>query len=127
MFEKVLQILLKVVPTNYSACATTYNNIAIIYAAQGDNEKTVGYLYKTIEFNENSLPPNHLHIVTAYNNLAHALYRRGDFMEALVYMKKAYEIDQKTLPHDHPCLTSVRRSIIYRVKLLGKTTAEEAT
>ncbi|CAF4133365.1 unnamed protein product [Rotaria magnacalcarata] len=104
MYEKSIEIRLKIFPSNHPSLSTSYNNIAMINSAQRNYTKTIEYLQKTLEIQLNSLPPHHPSLAITYQNLSMAYDRQHQSNKALECMKKAYQIDLKNLPADDPKL-----------------------
>ncbi|CAF4572436.1 unnamed protein product [Rotaria sp. Silwood2] len=69
MFEKSLQIRLKIFPSNHPDIAVSYINISGVYDSPHDYDKSIEYLKKAFEIQLHSLSPNHSHFATTYNSL----------------------------------------------------------
>jgi tetratricopeptide (TPR) repeat protein len=112
MYNKALQIQLKILPNNHPSFATTYNNIAAVYGGEGNYPKTVEYLKKALTIRLHSLPPHHPDFADIYRNLAVPFYYQGELSQALEYMKKAHEIRSKNFPFDHPSVINDQEWVI---------------
>ena len=88
--------------TSHEATATSYNNIGIVYKAQGDYPKALEYYDKALSIKERVLGKDHPSTATSYNNIGLVYQSQGDYPKALEYYGKALSIDERFLGKDHP-------------------------
>jgi tetratricopeptide (TPR) repeat protein len=90
--SKALKIRKKVLETNHSDLAQSYNSLSGIYWTMGDLEKALEFQLKALEIREEVLDKNHPDLATSYNNLSSTYYTMGDLEKALEFQLKALEI-----------------------------------
>ena len=81
--------------------ASSYNEIGVVYHAQGDYVKALEYLQKALAIWEKVLgtaPPS---IATSYNNIGMVYHAQGDYGKALEYYQKALAIREEVLGTEH--------------------------
>ena len=88
--------------TEHEETANSYNNIGVVYEAQGDYPDALKYHFKALEIDEKVLGKNHPGTATDYNNIGLVYDVQGDYPNALEYYFKALEIREKILGTDHP-------------------------
>jgi tetratricopeptide (TPR) repeat protein len=120
MFEKSLQILLKVAPSNHPGIAAAYHNSSQVYDTLGITNKAIEYLEKALQIELHSLPPNHPTSAATYLNLAVVLSKQWKLKEALPYMKKAYEVSSKYLSSNDPQLIEYLQGIAMIEQMLRR-------
>ena len=76
-------INVKVLGKEHPDTATTYNNIAGVYARQGDYSKALEWYQKALAINEQGLGKDHPDTASTYNNIASVYDRQGDYPQAL--------------------------------------------
>ncbi|CAF1198520.1 unnamed protein product [Adineta steineri] len=81
-----------------------YNQLGLVHANQGDNEKAIWYYEQKLEIQQKTIPSNHPSLATSYNNIGGVFGSMGEYSKALSFYEKALEIRQKTLPSDQPLL-----------------------
>ena len=100
--HKALDIKEKVLGTEYSSTATTYNNIAAAYDNQGDYLKALEWYHKALDIKEKVLGTEHPDTATTYNNIAGVYAEQGKYPKALEWYHKALNIFEKKLGTEHP-------------------------
>ena len=88
--------------TSHEATATSYNNIGIVYKAQGDYPKALEYYGKALSIIERVLGKDHPSTAIDYNNIGSVYDDQGDYPKALEYYDKALSIKERVLGKDHP-------------------------
>ena len=88
--------------TEHEKTATSYNNIGLLYNAQGDYPKALEYYFKALKIREKVLGTDHPDTASSYNNIGSLYYKKGKYKEALEYLNKALEIFKTKLGSDHP-------------------------
>ncbi|MCL1937955.1 MAG: tetratricopeptide repeat protein [Candidatus Azobacteroides sp.] len=101
-YTKALSISEKVLGIEHPDTATTYNNIAEVYYAQGDYDQALEYHTKALNIREKVLGKEHPDTATTYNNIAEVYYAQGDYDQALEYYTKALTIQEKVGGKEHP-------------------------
>ena len=81
--------------------ATFFNNIAIVYRAQGNYEEALKCFEMARDIYKKTLGEEHRDIVMAYNGIAGIFDDLGNFDESLKHYKKALDICQKVLGKDN--------------------------
>ena len=79
-----------------------FNNMALIYYAQGEYEKALEYYGKALAIRERVLGTEHPDTATTYNNMAGVYEDQGDYEKALEYYGKALAIRERALGTEHP-------------------------
>ena len=82
--------------------ARLFNNISLVYRAQGNYEKALEYYEKSLVIKEKMLGKEHPSTATTYNNLAIVYEDQGNYEKALEYYEKALVIREKVLGKEHP-------------------------
>jgi len=100
--KKSLEILEKLFPGDHKDKATSYNNIASIYKAMGDLNKSLEYSIKALEIQERLFLGDHKDKATSYNNIGLIYKAMGDLNKSQEYYTKALEIQERLFPGDHP-------------------------
>ena len=91
--------------------AMLFNNIALVYKAQGDYAKALEYNQKALAIREKVLGQEHPSTATTYNNIALVYQAQGDYAKALEYYKKDLAISEKVLGQDHPSTATTYNNI----------------
>jgi len=83
--------------------ATSYNNVAIVYEAQGKYEEALEMHAKSLDIRTRILGgDNHLRVADSYQNLAGLYQSQGNQVQTTEMATKAYHIYLKVLGPDHP-------------------------
>ena len=101
LFEKSLHIIEEVLGENSPTTATSYNNLAGVYADQGEYLKAQELFEKSLHIREEVLGENHPDTATSYNNLALVYANQGEYRKALTYYIKVYKIFEFKLGRNH--------------------------
>jgi tetratricopeptide (TPR) repeat protein len=98
--------------------AELYNNIGLIYNAQGDYNTALDYYKKALTIREKVLGTEHPDTATSYNNIANTYKAQGDYDTALEYYKQVLTIREKVLGTEHPDTATSYNNIgqIYHVQ-----------
>ena len=91
--------------------ARLYNNLALVYHAQGDYEKALEYNEKALLIREKVLGAEHPATAATYNNIAVVYSDQGDYEKALEYYEKALLIREKVLGAEHPATATTYNNI----------------
>ncbi len=98
--------------------ATSLNNLAVLYRAQGKYAEAESLLKRALAILEKALGPEHPRVATALNNLALVYKAQGRYTEAEPLQKRALAIFEKALGPEHP---HVATSLENYAALLRKT------
>ncbi|MCL2286837.1 MAG: FxSxx-COOH system tetratricopeptide repeat protein [Firmicutes bacterium] len=92
----------KVLGKEHPGTAITYNNIAMVFSAQGDYDKALEWHNKALDIREKVLDIEHPDTAMTYNNIALVFNTQGDYDKALELHYKALGIREKVLGIEHP-------------------------
>ncbi len=87
---------------NHPDVATSYNNMGLVYDAQGDYAKALEYHNKALKIRLATFGENHPDVATSYNNMGLVYYSQGDYAKALEYYNKALKIWLAIFGENHP-------------------------
>ena len=96
-YNKALEINLKINDSEHPDTATTLNNIAAVYDAQGKYEESLKYFFRALKIREKKLGPEHPDTATTLNNIAGVYADQGKHEESLKYNFRALKIREKKL------------------------------
>jgi DGQHR domain-containing protein len=82
--------------------ATTYNDIAIMYASQGKFVEALRLLEKALLVRERVMGLNHPDTAMTYNHIALVYSSLGEYKKALEWNEKALAIRERVLSPGHP-------------------------
>ena len=100
---KVRQILF---PPESEEIATTLNNLATLYRAQGDTAQALPLYERSLAIREKVLGAEHPDVATSLNNLALLYSDRGDTAQALPLYERSLAIWEKVQGVEHPDVAS---------------------
>ncbi len=100
--EKVLAIVEKILPPNHPSLATSINNLALLYQAQGRLSEAEPLFGRALKILETALPPNHPDVAASVNDLASLYLAQGRLSEAEPLYQRALKIRETALPPNHP-------------------------
>jgi tetratricopeptide (TPR) repeat protein len=100
-FGYALAIREKVLGKGHPYTATTYNNIAEVFHAQGNYDKALEYHSYALAIREKILGKEHPDTATTYNDMARVFHDQGDYVKALEYFGYALAIREKVLGKEH--------------------------
>ena len=101
-YEKTLAISEKILGKEHQDRVTAYNNMAMVYHAQGNYNLALEYYGKALEISEKVLGKEHPRTAAHYNNIALVYSSLGNHDLALEYYGKALEIAENVLGKEHP-------------------------
>ena len=101
LYEKSLHIREEVLGENHPDIATSYNNLALVYADQGEYLKAQELFEKSLHIREEILGENHLDTATSYNNLAGVYKNQGEYLKAQELYEKSLHIMEEILGENH--------------------------
>jgi tetratricopeptide (TPR) repeat protein len=94
--------------TEHSDTATSYNNIGLVYCAQGDYPKALESYFKALAIKEKVLGKEHPSTAYSYNNIGATLFYQGKYQESLDYFTRAFNIFEVALGPNHPNTITVK-------------------
>ena len=100
LFEKALEIQLKMPNKEPHIFADTYTNIGVTWSRIGDYEKALTYYEKALEIKLIHFKED-LYVAYTYDNLGRASKEIGDHEKAIEYYKKALNIKLKYKGQEH--------------------------
>ena len=80
--QKALAIREKALGPEHPDMATTLNNLALLYQAQGDYGRAAPLYQRSLAVREKALGPEHPSVATTLNNLASLYQAQGDYGRA---------------------------------------------
>ncbi len=81
---------------------TTFNNLAVLYKAQGRYAEAEPLYKRSLAIREKALGPEHRKLALAFNNLATLYQAQGKYANAEPLYKRALAIWEKALGPEHP-------------------------
>ena len=79
-----------------------YNNLAVVYLAQGNYDEALKCYKEALVIREKYFGEENPFTAVIYNNIAGAYQAQGNYVEALNYYKKALTIYEKFFGEEHP-------------------------
>ena len=101
IYEPALEYSLKHYGEMHNITATLYNNIGMVYKAQGNYSEALEYHFKSLKIYKKVLGDEHIDTATFYNNIGGVYQAQGNYSEALKYYFKSLEIRIKVLGDEH--------------------------
>ncbi len=102
LYEQSLEIYKQELGENHPATASSYNNLAGVYASQGKYKEAESLYKKGLEISEKIFGENHPDTAISYNNLGYVYDRQEKYKEAESLYKKGLEISEKVFGENHP-------------------------
>jgi tetratricopeptide (TPR) repeat protein len=90
--------------------ATSLNNLAALYRAQGHYEEAAPLYQRALAIRERVLGPDHPDVATSLNNLAFLYQAQGRYAEAEPLYQRALAICEEVLGPAHPRVATVREN-----------------
>ena len=115
-YVKELNIYEKVLGKEHLSTANSYNNMALVYMAQGDYKHALEYYGIASNICEKFLGLGHQSTAATYNNMAEVYCAQGNYDHALEYYKKALNICEKVLSKEHPNIATTydNMAVVYQ-------------
>ena len=101
-YQKALEIRKQVLGESHPDVALSYNNIGVVYDAQGYYDRALEYHQQSLEIRKQVLGESHPDVALSYNNIGVVYYAQGDYDRALEYYQKSLEITLKIFGKNHP-------------------------
>jgi tetratricopeptide (TPR) repeat protein len=87
--------------------ATSLNNLAALYYAQGKLQEALPLLQRSLAIREKALGPDHPDVALSLNNLAELYRAQGKLQKALPLYQRSLAIAEKALGPNHPNVATV--------------------
>lgn len=100
--EHALEVATQKLGPDHPDVATSLNNLAALYRAQGDYAKAEPLYKRALAIREKALGPDHLDVANSLNNLADLFSTQANYAKAEPLCKRALAIREKALGPDHP-------------------------
>ena len=96
--------------------ARTYNNMAMVYDAQGDHTKALEFYRRALAIREEVHGKDHPSVARTYNGMAIVYRAQGDHAKALEFYRQALAIDEEVYGKHHPTTASryYNMAVIYK-------------
>ena len=105
--------------------ATSLNNLAGLYHAQGKYTEAEPLLKRSLAMREKILGPVHPEVARSLNNLAGLHHARGNYIEAEPLYKRALAIQEKALGPEHPNVATSLNNLAELYRAQGNRAAAE--
>jgi len=105
--------------------ATSLNNLAELYRAQGNYEQAEPLHQRALAIWEKALGPEHLDVGASLNNLAGLYHAQGNYAEAEPLYQRALAIVEKVLGPEHPRVATSVNNLALLYYAQGKYTQAE--
>ena len=102
LYQKSLNMRLKLLGSNHPDVASSYANLGALYKDKGEYDKAVEYSLKALAINLKELGPEHPNLSVSYHNLGLAYKEMDQYDKSLEYHHKALAIDLKNYGPNHP-------------------------
>ncbi|MEK8017271.1 MAG: tetratricopeptide repeat protein [Candidatus Parabeggiatoa sp.] len=102
LYERALAIREKMLGKEHPSVATSLNNIAGLYYAQGAYEQALPLYERALAIWEKMLGKEHPSVANSLNNLALLHYAQGAYEQAKPLLERALKIANKFFKSDHP-------------------------
>jgi tetratricopeptide (TPR) repeat protein len=99
--QKALAIRERVLGTDHSDTATSYNNIGSTYNSMQNYPKAIEYYLKTLAILERVLGTDHPSTATSCNNIGATYYYMNNYPKAMEYCLKALTVRERILGTGH--------------------------
>ena len=108
-------------PDQPARLATSLNNLAALYKAQGDYAKAEPLHKRSLAIRQKALGPDHPSVATSLNNLAELYRTQGDYAKAEPLYNRSLVILEKALGPDHPNVAASLENLagLYRATKRG--------
>ncbi len=91
IYQKSLQVNIKVLGNTHPFTATGYNNLARVYYNQGKYQEAEKLFLRGLQINKKTLGEEHPSTIVNYHNLASVYRAKGENTNALLYFFRAYQ------------------------------------
>ena len=120
LYQQAQAIQEKVLGPNHPDLATTLNNLARLYAAQGRYTEAEPLYQQTLGITEKALGLDHPDLAITLDNLAQVYTVQGRYAEAEPLYKQAQAIKEKALGLDHPSLATTLNNLAHLYTAQGR-------
>ncbi|MGD0128556.1 MAG: FxSxx-COOH system tetratricopeptide repeat protein [Terriglobia bacterium] len=120
LYQRALGIREKVLGPEHPGVATSLNNLAELYYAQGKYSEAEPLHERALGILEKALGPEHPHVASSLNNLAELYRAQGKYAEAEPLYQRALGIKEKALGPDHPDVAAGLNNLAELYRAQGK-------
>ena len=100
--------------------ATSLNNLALLYRAQGKYEQAEPLLPRALTISEKALGPEHPDVAKSLNNLASLYQDQGKYEQAEPLYQRSLTIGEKALGPEHPDVAKSLNNLASLYQAQGK-------
>ena len=100
--------------------ATSLNNLAVLYDAQGNYAQAEPFYQRAITIYEKALGPEHPDVAAAINNLAELYRARGQHAQAEPLYQRELAILEKALGPEHPDVAATLENYALMLRVLDR-------
>jgi len=104
-----------------SRLATSLNNLAALYHAQGHYAEAEPLYKRSLAIREKTLGPEHPDVATSLNNLAGIYKVQGHYAEAEPLYQRSLAIYEKALGPEHPDVATSLENYAYLLRATGRS------
>jgi CHAT domain-containing protein/tetratricopeptide (TPR) repeat protein len=104
VYQEAIEVWRRIGEENTVRCATTFDNLGIVYVTQGRHAEAEPLYRRALELRRKYLRWDHPDVAVSLNNLAGLYYVLGNYVEAAPLYREALAIKRKTLPAGHQSL-----------------------
>ncbi len=118
LYQRALGIREKALGPEHPDVATSLNNLAALYRAQGKYAEAEPLYQRALGIREKALGPEHPDVATSLNNLAELYRAQGKYAEAEPLYQRALRIREKALGPEHPTVATSLNNLaeLYRAQ-----------
>jgi CHAT domain-containing protein/tetratricopeptide (TPR) repeat protein len=121
LFQKALDIRIRVLGENHPDTATGYNNVAFALNGQSRSREALPLYEKALAIYQSTLGDDHPETADCYNNLAHNLVAMGRLQEAQARYEKAMDSYLRALGENNLSITYIYNNLAYLLDTLGNS------
>jgi tetratricopeptide (TPR) repeat protein len=125
LFEKALEIHLRLLTDNHPDTASSYNILALNLDAQGRYAEAQPLYEKALEIYRRLLTDDHPDTASSYNNVAYNLDSQAKYVQARRLLEKALKIRRRLLTDDHADTANSYNNLAYNLHAQGEYAAAQ--
>ena len=120
-FEKALDYSVQALGNDHPLVAKAMNNLAGMYAEQGEMGKAIGYMEKGRRIAEKNFGDQHPYVAMSCHNLGLAYCELGNHEKGIELLRKALKIRTNALGEQHPDVAATKVALARRIFVTGET------
>jgi tetratricopeptide (TPR) repeat protein len=120
LYQRARAIYEKALGPEHPELATSLNNLAALYHAQGKYGEAEPLYQRARAIWEKALGPEHPNVATSLNNLALLYHARGKYEEAEPLFQRARAVREKALGPEHPDVAQSLNNLAALYRAQGK-------